>query len=437
MVMRGCVICRRIIGAVFLLLMSSVVYGQGFVFDGYFNSGLGVVINDSESLDYSDPFFKALGVDSEQNGYRLRLNLSYTNEEKNVGVKLRMQSQGQLDPWGYFSIPYVYGWMKFFNDIIYLAGGIVDDSTWQTNDWWIGDDAGEGLGLLLKITPFSGLDIGAGVYLISQQGAGSNNVLSFGGSLPTFNKITPKIQDAKYVFSASYALPDVFAIGASFRLKNKAGWNYTREEIEKYGYFYDGRQESSLLIGEFRFLLFKNLTAAAAISLDVLEDFNASGNIVISQTFAYQFENLTLGLNMTEFLHNRQNPRGEKITFNPGLLFNLWGAFSFNNIEPRLDLVYFIGGMSRLGGNEDYVWHRRGFISREVYVIGSDNSRSPSVLSIRPSVKFNMNGNAFFEFGNMFNYDFGNWNGAYGDSGSPDKSFLISNVIYIDLKWNF
>ena len=435
--MRGCVICGRIIGAVFLLLMSNVVYGQGLVFDGYFNSGLGVVFNDSESLDYSDPFLKAFGVDSEQNGYRLRLNLSYTNEEKNAGFKLRVQSQGQLDPWGYFSLPYVYGWMKFFNDIIYIAGGIVDDSTWQTADWWIADDAGEGLGLLLKITPLPGFNIGAGVYLISQQGAGSNNVLSFGGSLPTFNKITPKAEDAKYVFSASYTLPDVFLFGASFRLKNKAGWNYTREEIEKYGYIYDGRQESSLLTGELRFLALNNLTAVAAVSLDVLEDFNAYGDIVISQSFVYNFESLTLGLNAAEFFHNRRNPRGEKIIFNPGLLFNLWGSYSFNNIAPQLDLVYFISGMSRLGGNEDYVWHRRGFISREIYDIGSDNSRYPSVFSIRPSVKINLPGNTFIEFGNMFNYDFGSWDGAYGDSGSPNKNFLISNVIYIDLKWSF
>jgi len=436
--MRNSVIYKRMFSAAALTLFISVtVYSQGLEFSGYFNTGMGIVFNDSEGLDYSDSFLKPFGVDSEQNGYRLRLNLSYTSEEESAGVKLRIQSQGQLDPWGYFSLPYVYGWMKFFNNIVYLAGGIIDDTTWQTSDWWINDDTGEGLGLLLKATPFSGFDIGVGVYLISQQSAGSNNVLSFGGFLPNFKNITPKIEDAKYVFSASYTLPDVFALGASFRLKNKAGWNFTREEIERYGYIYDGRHESSQLIGEIRFLALENFTAIAAISLDTLEDFNADGDIVISQTFAYKFERLTLGFNAAEFLYNRQSPLGEKISFDPGLLFNLWSSYSFNKIIPRFDLVYFVSGMSRLGGNEEYVWHRRGFTNREIYDVGSDNDRYPSVFSVRPSVQFYLNSGAFIELGNMFNYDFGNWDGAYGDAGDTSKRYLMSNVFYVDLKWSF
>ena len=428
---------RNICLAVLMVSISVTVYAQELQFNGYFNSGIGIVSNSSEGLDYSDVFLKAFGVDSEQNGYRLRLNFSYTNEAMNAGVALRVQSQGQLDPWGYFSLPYVYGWMRFFNDIVYLAGGIVDDSTWQTTDWWINDDVGEGLGVLLKLTPITGFNVGVGAYLISQQAAGSNNVLSFGGFLPNFSNITPKIGDAKYTFGVSYTMPDVFWLGAAFRMKNKASWNYTREEIEKYGYIYDGRQESAQLIGEFRFLLIQNLTAIVSVSLDKLEEFDVIGDTVLSQTFAYKFDKFSLGFNAAEFMYNRMNLHKRKVLYNPGLLFNLWGSYTFNNIVPRLDAVYFMGGKSRVGGNETYMWHRRGFINREIFAIGSDNSRFPSVFSIRPSVKFNLPGGTFVETGNMFNYDFGNYDAAYGDSADLKKRERISNVFYIDLKWSF
>ncbi|MDR0448735.1 MAG: hypothetical protein LBH07_08715 [Treponema sp.] len=31
--------------------------------------------------------------------------------------------------------------MKFLDDIVYFAGGLVDDSTWRTSDWYIIDGA--------------------------------------------------------------------------------------------------------------------------------------------------------------------------------------------------------------------------------------------------------------------------------------------------------
>lgn len=406
---------------------------QRLTLGGYFNTGLGVVFSDSNDVD---TFFKAFGADSEQNGYRLRLNAAYTSESGNFGIRLRFQSQSNLNQSGYFSLPYVYGWMNFFNDAVYLAAGIVDDTSFQTTDWWIFDDTGEGLGVLLKITPLSGLNIGLGVYIISQQAAGANNILNHGGNLPNFANITPRIEDAKYVFSASYTIPDIFWLGATFRTKNKAGWNGTLD-IDRWGYVYDGRQESSQLFAEFRYLGNENLTAIASASIDRLEEFNARGDIVLSQTLSYRFDMLTIGFNAAEFIYNREDLHGNKIAYNPGLIFNLWGSYAISNIVPRLDIVYFMGGRSRLGGSESYMWHRRGFINREIYDIGSDNNRYPSVLSVRPSVNFNLIGGASIEIGNMFNYDFGNFDSAYGNSGDLYKRYLISNVFYIDLRWSF
>ena len=418
---------------VLLLLMTGILYSQELIFNSYFNSGIGIVYSSSADVD---TFLKAFGVDSEQNGYRFRLNGSIATEDRNAGLRFRFQSQSRLDQSGYFSMPFIYGWMRLFNDVVYVAAGLVDDSSWQTTDWWIVDDVGEGLGALIKITPLSGLYLGFGAYLISQQAAGSSNNLNHGGSPPNFANITPKIGDAKYVLSGSYTKPDLFWLGATFRRENKAGWNGTLD-IERWGYIYDGRQESAQLIGELRFLAVKDFTAVISASLDKLENFDVEGNIVLSQTFVYKLDNITLGLNAAEFFYNRKNPIGRKISHNPCFLFNLWGSYTVNNIVPRLDLAYFFGGRSKLGGDETYMWHRRGFVNDEIHKIDSDDNRSRSLFSIRPSARFNLNNGVHVEMGNMFNYDFGNFNSAYGNSDDPQKKYLVSNVFYIDFRWSF
>ena len=431
---------------VLLFLAAGILPAQDIKFSGYFNSGLGVVTSSSNDVD---TFLKMFGADSEQNGYRFRLNGQIDSKSAAAGIRFRFQSQSRMDQGGYFSMPYVYGWVRLFDDILYLAGGIVDDSAWQARDWWINDDAGEGLGLMLRVQPVLGLNVGAGAYIISQQAGGSNNILSHGGFLPNFGDITPKIEDAKYVFGASYtygnivgdprgdySLEEIFYLGATFRTKNKAGWNGTID-IDRFGYIYDGRQESSLLISEFRFMKVYNFTAIVAISMDKLEDFSANGDTVISQTFAYNFNRAALGFNAAEFIYNRQSLLGKKLSYDPGLLFNLWASYTYIIFEPRLDLVYFWGGMSRVGGNETNMWHRRGFTNREIAEYGSDNSHNLSVFSIRPSLRFNLLSRTFVEIGNMFNYDFGNYDAAYGDSGNPKKSTRISNVFYIDLRLSF
>jgi len=392
-------------------LLAATVYAQELRFDGYFNSGLGVV-NAGE-----DVILKPLGVDSETNGYRFRLNGSYQNEAKNAGVKFRLQSQSNLAVSGYLSIPYVYGWVSFLDNAINLTGGIVDDSTWTPADWWISDDVGEGLGLLLKLTPFKGLNLGAGAYVISQQGGGSNNILSTYTTLPNFGTVTPSLEDAKYVFSGSYTLADVFRLGATFRTENKAGW----APIVGSDYPYNGRQESSQLVGEFRFLGVKNLTAIAAASLDNLQAFDEKGNIIISETFAYKINNdINAGLDMVQFLYNRND------AVDPSLLFRLWGSYAIGSIVPRLDLTYFMGGRS----NTSQQYHRKGF-ANTIGIQGTDDDYS--VLSARPSVKINLNPRTFLEIGDVLNFDSANFN----VSGWGNEMSQFTNVFYIDVKWSF
>ena len=411
------------------MIIAGGLWAQELKFDGYLNSGLGVAVNDNED---QDPYFKAFGVDSESNGYRFRLNGSLANEAKNAGVRFRFQGQRRIDQSGYLSMPYLYGWVGFLENRITLTGGLVDDSTWQSADFWWNDDTGEGLGLLLKVLPIDGLNIGLGAYTISQQSGGANNWLSFSplvpGStarLPNFGDLMVKPQDMKYTFNASYTMPDTFRLSASFRTKNKAGWTATREDDD---YGYSGREESAFLQTEFRFLAVKDLIAIIVGTFDKLEDFNNSGNIMLSETFAYKLDSLNFGLNAAQFLYSRT------VDFNPGLFFNPWVSYPINSIVPRLDLVYFMGGQSKTVSASNPQWERRGFVNVPK---AKSAEQDYSVFSARPSVKFTLDSKIFLEVGDMINIDFGNWNGAYADSGDADKKSRFTNVFYVDVKFSF
>ncbi|MDR2952241.1 MAG: hypothetical protein LBU82_03265 [Treponema sp.] len=442
---------KLVIIAVCIAVMSGVLYAQELKFDGYINSGLGIAANDNED---SDPYVKAFGVDSESNGFRFRLNGAYTNEAKNAGARFRLQAQRRLDQAGYLSVPYLYGWAGFFENKLSVTGGLVDDGTWASADWWVNDDTGEGLGLLLKAEPVKGLSLGAGAYTISQQSGGSNNMLQYNtpsdsdgkttASLPNFGNILLKPEDMKYTINAAYTLPDLFRLGAIYRTQNKAGWTGTRNDDD---YTYGGNEESQMLQAEFRLLAVKNLTAVMVGKFDKLEAFEKRGNITLSETFGYRIDKLNFGLNAVQFLYNRTDSSDKKVDYNPGLLFNPWVSYSIDKIVPRLDLVYFMGGRSKTGyipaptsSNPNAInglenqWERRGFVNVAKATDAKDNY---SVFSARPSVKINIDGKTFLEIGDMINYDMASKDGAYKDSKDANKNDLFTNVFYIDVKCSF
>jgi hypothetical protein len=438
---------RLMVIAVLCAAISSAVFAQELKFDGYLNSGMGVVFNDKEG---DDAYVKAFGVDSESNGYRFRLNGSYTNEAKDVGAKFRLQGQRKMDLAGYLSMPYLYGWVGFVENMITLTGGLVDDGTWTSADWWWNDDTGEGLGLLLKAEPVKGLNLGVGAYTISQQGSGGNNWLQFtpisydkeadewksdDNRLPNFGDITPKAEDVKYTLNVAYTMPDTFRLSAIFRTKNKAGWTGTRY-LDADKYTYGGREESMFLQTELRVLAVKNLTAIVVGIFNKLEKFDKRGNMMFSETFGYKFDNLNVGLNAVQFLYNRGD-----VDTDPALLFNPWVSYTIDKIVPRLDLAYFMGGRSKMTSENQ--WERRGFAPQGGNVDGAGNpgvkgeNDDLSVLSVRPSVKINLDNRTFLEIGDMINYDFANYDGAYKDSGDANKKSLFTNVFYVDVKFSF
>ncbi|MDR1374434.1 MAG: hypothetical protein LBJ24_05615, partial [Treponema sp.] len=239
---------RKVLALLFIAAGAGL-FAQDIKFDGYFNSGVGLISSDRKEMrggeeETVNPRFKAFGVDSEQWGYRFRLNASVTNKDGNAGFKVRLQSQSRTDRNGWIGLPYAYGWVSFFDKMLTLNAGIVDNATWESGGAILNEDMGEGLGILAAVSPIENLNLGIGTYLINTQSSSNNNSL-FENNAAGINfadvDITP--WNAKYTFNAGYTIPEAVKLNAAYRLKNKAGGALNTS----YGsdYQYGGREESS------------------------------------------------------------------------------------------------------------------------------------------------------------------------------------------------
>ncbi|MDR0601744.1 MAG: hypothetical protein LBG42_05120 [Treponema sp.] len=440
------------------------VHAQELKFDGYLNSGVGLVITDRQIADPYDsakarsarPYFTAFGVDSEQWGYRFRLNGSWTNKDANAGVKFRLQAQSQNTVAARaITVPTAQGWVKFLDGVITVNGGIVNDGTWETGDVYLNDDLGEGLGLLMKLSPLKGLDFGLGAYTISSLGGGDNNALA-----RSIASNTADFDDVKYTVNLAWTMPDVFRAKISWRNKNRAGAAGSGNTVRAT----PGRDESSRLLVSAGLLAVKGLTAVVAADFDNIQSFstvktgdmnawggtvasggriNNSGKLNFHEALGYKVSDLSVGFNASQFVSFAERDVTNSFTgittqekVDASLFFNPWVSYSLGNIVPRLDLVYMMGGAPNGSSNTaEGKYYRRGYdpnYTRETWVFG-----------IRPSVKFNF-GSCFLELGDLISIE-GQENKLYGvnvpnpniPGSETRKDSRFTNTLYADLKWSF
>jgi hypothetical protein len=439
---------------ILMLAAAGGLFAQELKFDGYLNSGLGIVSTDTKVQDGSgtktaDTKIVPFGVDSEQGGYRFRLNGSYTNREGTAGAKFRFQAQSNLE-FGAFSLPYAYGWVSFLNKIFTVSGGLVDDGTWNSGGAILNDDVGEGLGVLVKISPISGLNLGVGAYVLNQQSGSRNNfpVIPAGAtttdangntiqpSTSSFSGLDIPLDRLKYTISAGYAMPDLFKVTAGFRTANQAGdktSRYDDADLESFA----GRDETSKLIFGAQLLAVKNLTAVIEVEADKLEDTGVDkdkDNIDFNfyETIGYKLGDLSFGLNAVQYLRIEKD-----VDHDLGLHLNPWVSYAIGTIVPRLDLNYLLAGkaLTASGGTAALPgasYHRKVF----AYADNTKDVDDVSVIAARPSVKFNIDKNAFIEIGDLIAFSTGP-EGAFADADDPKKSSNLNNVFYIDFVWKF
>jgi hypothetical protein len=432
---------RKAILGVLILAAAGGIFAQELKFDGYFNSGLGIVstntkLPDGAGTKTADTRIVPFGVDSEQAGYRFRLNGSYTNENAAAGVKFRFQAQSKFDL-GAFSLPYAYGWVSFLNNIFTVTGGLVDDGTWNSGGAILNDDTGEGLGALVKISPVSGLNLGVGMYVITPQGSGDNNTIivpvGSAAAANDFSKFDIPLNRIKYTFNAGYTMEDIFKVTLSFRTKNQTGDAVSRYSDAGSEVF--GSNETAKLMAGVQLLAVKNLTAVIEGEIDKLEDSGVDSekdnlDFNLYETFGYKIGDLAFGLNAV------QNFRPEKDVENDiGLHLNPWISYAFGPIVPRLDLNYYMAGtaLTKSGTNQvpGAKYHRKVFAYANNK--GADNL---SVFAVRPSIKFNIVKNVSIEAGDLIAFATGPET-SFADAEDSQKSSNLSNVFYIDFTWKF
>jgi hypothetical protein len=446
---------KSVLPAVLLMIGGlGLASAQEIKFDGYFNSGLGFVTTDRQVHDpgkgaaetrAADPYWTAFGVDSEQWGYRFRLNAAAVNEAKTAGFRLRLQGQGRTNVDApvnaVLTMPTASGWVSFLDGMLTLNGGIINDTTWVVGGI-LDDDAGEGLGGLVKITPVKGLDLGLGIYAISSLGGGDNNRLAKG-----INANTVAAGSAKYAVNLGYTMPDLFKVTAVWRNKNEAATDIKGDL---------GRDESSKLILGARVLAVKNLTAVIEAELDNLQDFEEvkngkrndwgevvtnstaySGKVNLYESFGYTLADmgpgdLGVGLKLAQYLSMQTEVTNGDNKTGPGLQFNPWVSYAVGGIVPRLDFVYMAGGkIDGSDNDEEGKYYREGYVPTYF--------AKDWVMTIRPSVTFNV-GKAAVEIGDAVNFENSHTKRYFGSAGvgaADRKDGRFTNILYVDFKWSF
>ena len=386
-------------------------FAQEIKFSGYVNSGVGVEFSSRDGEE--DPMIRVFGVDSEQRGGRFRLNGSYVNEGKTIGVDLRFQLQGvnTVNNSADVGLVFGYGWIKPV-DMLLIKAGLVGDTTFETQGPILRDDAGggAGAGLFVKLTPIDGFDIGVGVYPLSADGSNNNHRIQ---AIAT----NQKWYDVKYTFGLAYTMPEVFKINTSFRTSNDAGV---------------ASRSQARGIAEFQLLMVEDMTAILELEIerifnkaDEFDMFKDTGKINIFETFAYKINDLRFGLNAAQYISKDDNFDDIGLRFNPWVSY----AFAEGKIVPRLDGVFFMGGDRwRTGHPGTYSTGDPSDIEkfdRRMDVAPTYNW-DEYVISARPSVKINIDSRNFLEIGNAFYY-----------RKQANVDGFINNVFYIDLVTRF
>lgn len=415
--------------------ITALGFSQDFKFSGYMNYGLGVETTnrDIDEAGYIGARVRTAGVDSEQTGGRFRLNGSYSNEDKTAGADLRIQLQGvgpTVDPRATnpnrvasgdssnnnstynLGLAYAYGWIKPV-ELLTVKAGIVDDSTFVTAGPILRDDAGGGAGsgLFVKLTPIDGLDVGVGAYPRSSDGSNNNNRIESVGGWGEWYRV-------KYTFGVGYTMPEMFKVTASFRSSNKAGIS---------------SREQARAIGEFRLLAVENLTAIIEVEMDNIYNeakendfFKDEGKINIFETFAYKMDDLSFGLNAAQYTSKDDKLEDISLRFNPWVSY----AMSDGKIVPRLDGVFFLGGdrnsLPTVTSGGDFEKYDRRMDVAPTY------NKNYYVVSVRPSVKINVDNRTSFEIGDAFYY-----RKVDDKKVSVKKDKFVDNVFYVDLVVRF
>lgn len=251
-------------------------------FSGYLNSGLEADIVGSDNAT-----LKAQAQDAGVPGYRMNLDVAYTNGSVGANVRLRSEKDSA------YMMNYGYVWANLLGNMATVKAGKVSDGAWETGGD-IGGDVGEGTGILLQVMPLEGLNFGAGVYAVDATGS------------------LVEIGDAKYTVGFAYTMADTFGMEGS--LSMLAG------------------EASQALVG-LEVLAVPQLSAALEYQADYLDDFSNIGLNTITETVSYDFSPINVGVTAYEWISQVDDT-------DIGFKVNPWVSYAYGIFTPKLGVTY-------------------------------------------------------------------------------------------------
>lgn len=302
---------KKLLIALLALSVAGVAFAAdpALTFSGYVNSGLQYKMGDGNADALS-----AYAQDADVNGYRFNLDGAFVNGDYGVNFRLRAQGApsdtyladkdgvtlydtGAKIASNYPFLAYGYGWANLFGGMAKVKAGLVDDGAWATAGD-IGDDVGEGTGVLFQVMPMAGVNVGFGMY-------GTDN---FGGSVRTFG-------DATYTAGFAYSMPNLLGIQASYK--------------------YNQGHADMALMG-LTISAVPKLSANVELKLESLNKFSDKGLSTIVETLSYDLTPIMAGVTSYQWITQADVDD----TF--GYKVNPWVSYAFGNFLPKLSVTYLV-----------------------------------------------------------------------------------------------
>jgi hypothetical protein len=421
---------KKALVVLLILAVAGGAFAEGLTFTGELKSGLGIVYDSMSETAYLEAFSR----DAEQ-AFQFRLNGAYANADDTAGLKFRLQQRT-----GTPTIPYAFGYLNAFSNLLTLQGGLIDDGTFNSGGAILDADSGEGVGANVLIRPIDNLVIGVGAYAADNvtsfgflssttgyeevdifDGAGNPIVDANGNPVSGFVQTTtaaagyPKTGKGKYTVGASFTLPETLKIVASFRTKNTLTTNAASHNQLIAGFNVLALSDLGLkLVVEGRFTDIGEEKAVDLMDLDAFV------------TVGYTLNALSLGLNFAFY----KAGLNADVTVDPVIAFWLYGSYAVTeNIVPRLDVLFMLNSYNdKFGyGASQTQWHYKSF-TRDAGVAGNTDQK---LIAFRPAVALKVDANNSFEIGDYI--------GIHIDSNPVfnGKNSLFANVFYVDYVLKF
>ncbi|MDR2485857.1 MAG: hypothetical protein LBD55_10735 [Treponema sp.] len=307
-----------------------------------------------------------------------------------------------------------YVWADFFNNMINVKAGKIDDSVWATK----GDEEfhySTGLGLRFEVKPLDGLNAGVFFNTTNQAYFADLWDLASGDGYAQ----AAEVFLLETAFGAQLELP-ILDIAGGLRLDSHGDGLDTEEWYDWGTWDWDSPNtysESSRLGGLGAYLganlkVVENLTAAAEVRFNNLSGFNKYGWVWVNEVFEFNVtESLGVGLVMHQYFFGKDHlfaPRKDNesvaplLKFTPKVSFGLTDRWS---VGCELPLAFWPNAVA---------WD----------------------LGIKPKVSYKLGDNAsisgYYKL-QVYQYDKATGYGKGGDAPDP----LVNNTVQINFEWSF